>query len=57
MPWAIARRFAHKTTSYGYLKTYWPAHALRFAPGGGWTGPKGRERLDGEKEVTDPALR
>lgn len=26
-PWAIARRFDHKTRSYGYLKTYWPAHA------------------------------
>lgn len=43
MPWAIARRFAHKTTSYGYLKTYWPAHALRFALGeGDWAKGEGK---------------
>lgn len=50
-PWAIARRFAHKTTSYGYLKTYWPAHALRFG-GSDWAEGEGK---GGKKSVTQPS--
>lgn len=53
-PWAIARRFDHKTRSYGYLKTYWPAHALRFARG--WLDQRRRGGGGGgERESRDPA--
>lgn len=56
MPWAIARRFAHKTTSYGYLKTYWPAHALRFAPGvGDWAKGEGKKRRERSPRLTQPS--
>lgn len=44
-PWAIARRFGHKTRSYGYLKTYWPAHApMHTSRGGRGGGGESEER-------------
>ena len=58
MPWAIARRFAHKTTSYGYLKTYWPAHALRFARGGrvDWAKGEGKAGRRERSEWPSPQI-
>lgn len=48
-PWAIARRFDHKTRSYGYLKTYWPAHA-RARGRGRW-----RSKVEKERQSWPPS--